>query len=90
MSEPSDNHVLYDQIKKLTFDTLIKILDNSYDEIFVIDKDQNILYVNPVCEANYGLKQNEIIGKKAYDLIQQGYCFPAVAPEVLRKKKQLQ
>ncbi len=89
MSEQGKNHVLNDQLKKLTFDTLIKILDNSYDEIFVIDKDQNILYINPVCEANYGLKQNEIIGKKAYELIQQGYCFPAVAPEALKKKKQV-
>ena len=89
MKEQDKNYLLIDQIKKLTFDTLIKILDNSYDEIFVIDKDQNILYVNPVCETNYGLKQNEIIGKKAYELIQQGYCFPAVAPEVLKKKKQV-
>jgi PAS domain S-box-containing protein len=89
MGEQGDNHGLSDQIKNLTFDTLRKILDNSYDEIFVIDKNQNILYVNPVCQANYGLKQNEIIGKKAYELIQQGYCSPAVAPEVLEKKKQV-
>jgi PAS domain S-box-containing protein len=89
MSDQDNDRVFQDQIKNLTFDTLRKILDNSYDEIFVIDKDQTILYVNPVCRANYGLEQNELIGTKAYDLIQQGYCFPAVAPEVLKKKKQV-
>jgi PAS domain S-box-containing protein len=73
----------------LNVDTLQKILDNSYDEIFVIDKDQTILYVNPVCQANYGLTQDEIIGRKAYELINQGYCFPAVAPDVLKMKKRL-
>ena len=87
MSEQGHNHVLSDQIKNLSFDTLRKILDNSYDEIFVIDKDQTILYVNPVCQVNYGLTQEEIIGMKAYELIDQGYCFPPVAPEVIKKKK---
>ncbi len=73
----------------LTINMLKKILDNSYDEIFVIDKDQTVIYVNPICQANYGLKQDEIVGKKAYELIEQGYCFPAVAPEVLKKKKRI-
>jgi len=73
----------------LTIDMLKKILDNSYDEIFVIDKDQTVIYVNPICQTNYGLKQDEIIGKKAYELIEQGYCFPAVAPEVFKKKKRI-
>jgi PAS domain S-box-containing protein len=79
----------FEKLKGLKFETLQKILDNSYDEIFVVDKDQTILYVNPVCQANYGLTQDEIIGMKAYDLIDQGFCFPPVAPEVLKKKKRL-
>lgn len=79
----------FERLKGLDFETLQKILDNSYDEIFVIDKDQTILYVNPVCQVNYGLSQDEIIGMKAYELIDQGYCFPPVAPEVLKKKKRL-
>jgi PAS domain S-box-containing protein len=77
------------KLRGLNFKTLRKILDNSYDEIFVVDKDQTILYVNPVCQENYGLTQDEIIGMKAYELIDQGYCFPPVAPEVLKKKKRL-
>lgn len=89
MSEQSQHPRNSEQIKNLTLDTLKKILDNSYDEIFVIDKEQNILYVNPVCQANYGLKSQDIIGRKAYELIEQGYCFPAVAPEVLKKKKRV-
>ena len=79
----------FEKLRGLSFETLQKILDNSYDEIFVIDKDQTILYVNPVCQTNYGLSQDEIIGMKAYELIDQGYCFPPVAPEVLKKKKRL-
>lgn len=79
----------FEKLRGLTFDTLQKILDNSYDEIFVIDKNQTILYVNPVCQVNYGLTQREIIGMKAHELIDQGYCFPPVAPEVIKQKKSL-
>ena len=73
----------------LTFETLKKILDNSYDEIFVIDKEQTVIYVNPICETNYGLKPDDIIGRKAYELIEQGYVFPSVAYEVIEKKKRI-
>jgi len=79
----------FERLRGLSFETLQKILDNSYDEIFVIDKDQTILYVNPVCQVNYGLTQEEVMGMKAYELIEQGYCFPPVAPEVIKKKKSL-
>jgi len=77
------------KLSELSSEMLQKIIDNSYDEIFVIDKDQTVLYVNPVCSENYGLTQDQIIGVKAYDIINQRYCFPAVAAEVIRKKKSI-
>ena len=89
MAKSATNTAVAGLFDGLDFDLLKKILDNSFDEIFVIDKDQTILYVNPSCEANYGIKQQDIIGTKAYDLIQNGYCFPAVAPEVIKQKKQI-
>ena len=65
---------------------LLKILDNSSDEIFVTDRNGKIIYVNPVCESHYGLKVNDLLGKSAYDIVEAGYCYPSVMPEVLEKK----
>lgn len=59
---------------------LLKILQNSYDEIFVTDAAGVILYVNPMCEQHYGVEAKDIVGKNASHLVEQGYCFPHDAP----------
>ncbi|WFD11552.1 sigma-54 interaction domain-containing protein [Tepidibacter hydrothermalis] len=75
--------------KKLDRKTLKKILDNSYDEIFVTDGDGNAIYVNEACERNYTLKPYEVIGKNPWQLTEEGFCFPPITPIVLRDKKQV-
>ncbi|WP_148136728.1 sigma-54 interaction domain-containing protein [Candidatus Formimonas warabiya] len=64
-----------------------KILNHSYDEIFVINNKGEVVYVNEACERNYGLKPEEIVGKTVYQLINEGYYYPLIAPLVLQEKK---
>lgn len=63
-----------------------KILDNSFDEIFVVDRNGFVTYVNAACIKNYGLNPSEIIGKTVYHLIDEGYYSPALFPLVLQDK----
>lgn len=54
-----------------------KILDNSYDEIFVLDGKGEIFYVNEACIKHYGLKPSELIGKDVDEIIKKGYWYPS-------------
>lgn len=71
----------------LDLDTLIKILDYSSDEIFVLDDNQKIIYVNKACEKHYGLKKDDVINKTSKDLFEAGYWSPSIFPKVYEKKK---
>jgi transcriptional regulator with PAS, ATPase and Fis domain len=72
---------------EMTLQTLLKILDHSSDEIFVLDGEKRILYVNRVCERHYGLKPTDVIGKYNVDLFEKGYWKPSIVPEVYKRKK---
>ena len=64
-----------------------RILDNSFDEIFVVDRNGIVTYVNDACVKNYGLNPSQIIGNTVDHLISEGYYSPALAPVVLKDKK---
>ncbi|MBV6738133.1 sigma-54 interaction domain-containing protein [Priestia megaterium] len=72
---------------EMTLQTLLKILDHSSDEIFVLDGEKRILYVNQACERHYGLKPTDVIGKYNVDLFEKGYWKPSIVPEVYKRKK---
>jgi len=72
---------------EMTVQELLKILDHSSDEIFVLDGEKRILYVNQVCERHYGLKPSDVIGKYNLELFEKGYWKPSIVPEVYRRKK---
>jgi transcriptional regulator with PAS, ATPase and Fis domain len=72
---------------EMTLQTLLKILDYSSDEIFVLDGEKRILYVNKACERHYGLKPTDVIGKYNVDLFEKGYWKPSIVPEVYKRKK---
>jgi PAS domain S-box-containing protein len=72
---------------EMTLQTLLKILDHSSDEIFVLDGEKRILYVNQICEKHYGLKPTEVIGKFNVELFEKGYWKPSIVPEVYRRKE---
>lgn len=72
---------------EVTLQTLLKILDYSSDEIFVLDGEKRILYVNQPCERHYGLKPTDVIGKYNVELFEKGYWKPSIVPEVYKRKK---
>ncbi len=64
-----------------------KIMDHSSDELYVIDGDTRIVYMNRICAQHYGLKRSEAIGKRNEELFQQGLWTPSIIPIVFREKK---
>ncbi|VEF49504.1 putative PAS/PAC sensor protein [Bacillus freudenreichii] len=75
-------------MSNLDFDlnTLVKILDHSSDEIFVLDKNMKIIYVNDACKKHYGLDKEDVLGKTSLDLVESGYWTPSIFPEIFEKK----
>ncbi|MBM7655754.1 sigma-54 interaction domain-containing protein [Neobacillus cucumis] len=71
----------------ITVETLKKILDYSSDEIFVLDAQQRVIYVNSVCEKHYGLKPEDVVGKYNSELYEKGYWKPSIVPKVFKEKK---
>ena len=71
----------------LTFDSILEILDYSSDEIYVVNRDTRIVYVNKNCEKHYGLKKDEVLGKLNHELYDQGYWAPSILPLVFEKKE---
>ncbi|MED3564354.1 sigma-54 interaction domain-containing protein, partial [Bacillus xiapuensis] len=72
---------------ELNMETLIKILDYSSDEIFVLDKNRKIIYVNEACKKHYGLNKEEVLGKTSEELFNEGYWYPSIFPDILERKE---
>lgn len=70
-------------------ESLKKILDSSFDEIFVVDGNGVVVYVNNAVERHYGLKVSDFIGKSSYELAAKGFWSPSVTPRILREKKRV-
>lgn len=71
----------------LTWDVMKLILDNSFDEIYVLDHTGKIVYVNNVSTLHYGVLPGELIGKNYKYLHDNHYCDPPVFPVVIKEKK---
>ncbi|MCT4631491.1 MAG: sigma 54-interacting transcriptional regulator [Firmicutes bacterium] len=70
--------------------TFIHLIDNIYDEIMIWDNKSTILYVNKACYRHYGLRQDEIIGKKLDEFTGiDMYWAPSSIPYAYREKKPL-
>ncbi|MEI3613383.1 sigma-54 interaction domain-containing protein [Pseudogracilibacillus sp. SO30301A] len=64
-----------------------KILDYASYEIYVLDKERNIVYVNNKCEKHYGLKATDLLGKNNSIFVQDGYWTPSIVDTVMEKKE---
>ncbi|MDO4541709.1 MAG: diguanylate cyclase, partial [Bacillota bacterium] len=71
----------------LSWDDLKTILDNSFDEIYVVDKNGKIIYVINVSILHYGTLADELIGKSYLHLQKESYCTPPMVPIVMKYKK---
>lgn len=72
---------------ELSGETFKKILDNSFDEIFVVDKDGRVIYVNRACERHYGMRVSDVLGKSVFEL--QNNWSPLSTPLVLKEKRRV-
>lgn len=75
-------------MKKLNKKEIFEILENIYNEVYVIDKNLTIIYVNPACSRNYGLLPTDMIGKNHNDFTGDLW-YPSVIPAVFEQKRKL-
>ncbi len=64
-----------------------QVLDNIHDDVFVVDKNYKILYMNSACVRMYGADPQRDLGKNIYDLVKEGLYSPALAPIISERKK---
>jgi len=74
-------------ITELDYDTLRKILDHSYDEIYVTNAEGIVIYVNSAVERHCGVKAEEIIGKSSHEITESKLWGPRVSPIAIKRKR---
>jgi len=62
------------------------VISCSSDEILIADGEGKVLRVNAVFEENFGLKVDEVLGKKVAELEERKVFFPSVTRMVLQKR----
>ena len=73
---------------KLDIDTLLRIMDSLYDEVWIYDDKFNLLYVNKACERHYGLTQEEILSISFSDAVNEYKAWSnSVLPQVYKHKR---
>ncbi|MBF7095640.1 sigma-54 interaction domain-containing protein [Alkalibacter mobilis] len=80
----SEKHLKY--LENLPKKTLLDILENCYNEIFVNDGEGSVVYVNPACVRHYGIKPEDFIGMKNQDVF-QGKWTPMVLDYAIKEKR---
>lgn len=76
----------YRQAKEFDFRV---IADCLYDGIYITDDAGKTVYVNSAYSRITGIGADEVLGKLVADLEKAGLYYNAVAPEVIRQKKQI-
>lgn len=72
----------------LSADTLFEILEHIYNEVYVLDRNMNVIYVNQACCKHYGLFPEEMIGRNHMEFVGKQW-YPTVVPQVYETKKTL-
>jgi PAS domain S-box-containing protein len=68
---------------------LKKIIDSSYDGIYITDGEGKTLYFNEAFIRISGFKREEAVGEKVQDLVNRGYLPKSCAAEVIRQRKSI-
>lgn len=71
---------------RLEHDFLVDVLAHISNEIYVVDRNMNVIYVNNACTKHYGLLPSEMIGKNHMDFV-GSLWYPTVVPQVLKEKR---
>lgn len=72
----------------LSREQLFEILEHIYNEVYVLDADMQVIYVNPACCMHYGLTPEQMIGKHHNEFTGEIW-YPSVVPEVYREKRRM-
>jgi len=75
---------------ELVNEELEEIFNASFAEILVTDQNGVVLRVNSVCEQNYGLSAETMIGMHVKELEKQGIFYPSATLKVLENQKPLE
>lgn len=72
----------------LRADQLFDVLEHIYNQVYVLDGDGRIIYVNGGFARNYGIRPQDIIGHHHNEFLGQLW-FSTAIPEVFEKKQRL-
>lgn len=70
-----------------SIDDYKQILDHMVDDVFVIDKNYKIIYLNDGCRRMYGADPEKDLGKTIYEMVDFGYYSPPLAPLISERKE---
>lgn len=68
---------------------LQEIIEYSYDEITVNDKNGVCILVNDACERLYGLKKEEMLGKTVEEVFREGIISSYLTHMVIQQKRRM-
>lgn len=74
---------------ELSREEILRILESSYDEIFVTNAEGVVVYVNSSCASHYGQQAREMVGKRSKEMTEQNLWGPRLSPLAQRYKKRL-
>ena len=74
------------EIKNLDIEALLWILDNTFGNIYVTDKEGNILFVNENALKAFGLKREEVINKNTQELIDNKIITRSTTLDAIKTK----
>ncbi|WP_204524884.1 sigma-54 interaction domain-containing protein [Priestia abyssalis] len=85
--EESNRYILLSILEDDGHMELEAIVNGSFDEIFVTDGEGVITRLSERCKDLYGVPAEQLIGKKAMDLAEEGIFTPSLTPKIIREKK---
>lgn len=84
-------YAMYESINpnkiEITAEILKDLLDYLSDEIFIFNRNSQVIYANKVCEKNYGLAKEQLLGRYSDELFQEQYWTPSLYPEIYQSKE---
>lgn len=71
----------------MDYPTFFSIIDNMYDEIFIVDNNYKLVYVNKACLRHYGCSQEEMIGRTMIEFANEKWWEPTFLSIQYQDKK---
>lgn len=78
-----------EDVTNLSHEDLLRILNHSFDEIFITNANGVVVYVNAASVNHYGQRSGEMIGKRSREMTEQNLWGPRLSPLAQRYKKRL-